>query len=263
MAKRIGLVGMGFIGAHVYRRVTEDPGLGLEIAFVYNRSPARRAGYPAPLVLEDLADFAATEPDLIVEMAHPSISRDWGPRFLGAADYLITSVTAMAEDGIAAALERAALDHGHRLFLPHGALVGLDCLHEQRHAWESVTITFRKHPDNIDFSESGYDPARIDGETVVHDGPVRGVALAYPRNVNTMVTCALATLGLDGTRGVLVADPSLDKAIAEVEARGRDGSIVTTRKEQPAVGVSGTDMLEAMMGSVLAAAGRSPGIAFV
>ena len=59
------------------------------------------------------------------------------------------------------------------------------------------------------------------------------IAPLFPRNVNTMVTCALATVGVDRCRGRMIADPALDHAVAEVEAWGTDGSYITTVKRQP------------------------------
>jgi hypothetical protein len=62
---------------------------------------------------------------------------------------------------------------------------------------------------------------------------------------------------------VLIADPALDKAYAEVEAVGHDGSRIATYNEQPATGVSGNDMLASIIGSIRAAAGKPPGLAFI
>lgn len=263
MIRRVGILGLGFIGGEVYRRIRDGLAPHLELAFVWNRSPARLSGVPRALLLEDISHFEEFGADLIVELCHPSVTREHGAAFLHHADYMISSVTALADDALYGALEQAALAGGRRLFLPHGALVGADALVEQRASWESVTITFRKHPDNIDFSESGIEKASITGETAIYDGPVRGIAALFPRNVNTMVTGALASVGLDDCRAVLVADPGLDKAIAELEARGKDGSIVTSRKEQPAVGVSGTDMLNSIFHSIEMATRLPPGVAFV
>ena len=92
---------------------------------------------------------------------------------------------------------------------------------------------------------------------------LRGITRLYPRNVNTMITCALATVGLDRCRARLVASPSLNVAVAEVTARGKDGSLLTMRKEQPASGVSGTEMFESQFASIVRAAGLREPFGFV
>src|SRR3954470_19620246 len=260
--RRIGLVGFGFIGAGLYRSI-RDGAHGLEIAFVHNRSASRLADLPAALVLADLKDFARTKPDLIVECAHPAITVEHGAAFLEIADYMPLSVTALADDGLRERLTATAQRRGHRLLIPRGALVGTDGLFSWRHMWRDVTITFRKHPRNIDFALTDWKAEQIAKETTIYDGPVRGVAKLFPRNVNTMVTCALATIGLDRCRGRLIADPSLEYAVAEVEAWGTDGSYLATTKRQPAVGVSGTEMFQSTLRSLLKATGTGQVMDFV
>jgi predicted dinucleotide-utilizing enzyme len=261
---RIGIAGFGFIGRHLFQSIQDHPEWGLEPAFVWNRSRNKLADVPPELVLNDLTDAVSFKPDLIVECAHPKVTYEHGAGFLQIADYLPLSVNALADEETEAMLVAVAKKHGRRILVPHGALIGLDNLIEVRDTWKDVTITFRKHPSNIDFSESGMDPAQIKKETVLYDGPVRGISKLFPRNVNTMTTCGLATVGLDRCRAVLIANPSLNVAIAEVEALGKDGSVHQSRKIQPVVGVSGTEMLAAQVGSVLRAANVfSPGMNFV
>ena len=261
--KRIGLIGFGFIGAGLYRTIAAGEHPGLEIAFVHNRNPAKLAGIPDSLIAADLADVGGYGADLIVESAHPAITLDHGAAFLQGADYMPLSVTALADDRLRSTLEATAAQHGHRLLIPRGALVGTDALYGWRHMWRTVTITFRKHPRNIDFARVAIRPEDITGPTTIYDGPVRGIAPLFPRNVNTMVSCALATIGLDRCRGRLIADPGLDVAIAEVEAQGTDGSTLTTIKRQPAIGVSGTEMFQSTLRSVLKATGNLQVIDFV
>lgn len=261
--RRIGLIGYGFIARQVVERLRAEPNWGVDIAFVHNRSRERLAELPPEWVLDDLARMPEDGLDLVVEMAHPSYTERWGERILGRASYLPLSVTALADDALRDRLVARARASGTRLAIPHGALMGLDSLREWRHAWERVEIAFLKSPANIDFTESGIDPESVRGETVLYDGPVRGIARLFPRNVNTMVTCALATTGLDRCHARLVAVPGLAVAIAEVAATGRDGSRLVMRKEQPVTGVSGTEMFESQFASILRALKVSETLDFV
>ena len=261
---KVGIIGFGYIASFVYQEIVTRPELGLDIAFVWNRSPARIEDIPEQLVLTDLSDFASRSADLVIEMSHPSISRDYGRAILAITDYMMLSVTAMADRELGAELLHTAVANGTSLFIPHGALVGADSLHEARENWADVTITFRKAPGSMDFSASGIDPEEIQTETVVYDGSVRGAAAKFPRNVNTMATCALAGIGFDRTRAVVIVDPDATAMSAEVIAHGKDGSLLETRKEEQAVGVSGTGMLLSQLGSIRRAAfGAGPGLTFV
>jgi aspartate dehydrogenase len=98
--RRIGLIGFGSIGARVYERVSEDAGLGLEIAFVHNRSAARLAAVPSALQLHQLDELDRYDVELVVEMAHPEYTRIWGERILSVADYLPLSVAVLADDAL-------------------------------------------------------------------------------------------------------------------------------------------------------------------
>ena len=259
--KRVGLIGFGFIGRQVFQRLLVDE--ALEPAFVFNRSAGPLVDVPAALRLNDLAQAAGMDADLVVEMAHPDYTRNFGERLLKHSDYLPLSVTALADDVLRELLLAAARQHGTRLLIPHGALMGTDNLLEGRANWQHVRITFWKNPAHIDFSESGFDASAIKSETVVYDGPVRAIASLYPRNVNTMVTCALATTGLDSCHARLVAVPGLDCGKILIEAAGKDGSRLVLEKEQPMAGVSGTEMFESQWRSICRAAGAMASPEFV
>ena len=264
MKRRIGIIGFGFIGRHIYEQISQGLVPGVDVAFVWNRSQKRIRDIPRESVLTDLDRFQQFSPDLLVEMCHPDISKQYGERFLSTADYMMLSVTAMADPELNESLTRTAENHHRSLFIPHGALVGADSLRDGLDNWSEVTITFRKHPDSLDFSNTGVDPASLTTATVIFDGSVGEIANLFPRNVNTMATCALATLGFEKTRAILIADPSLTSMQAEMVAIGKDGSLLETKKSEPAVGVSGAGMLKSQLGSLRKAAlGGLPGINFV
>ncbi len=111
-------------------------------------------------------------------------------------------------------------------------------------------ITFRKPPASIDVSASA---GR--GDSAVR-GIAREIAGKFPRSVNAMVACALATVGLDATTTRMVADRRCGNVLrGEFEFTGANGSRLTIIKEEPGVGVSGVGMMHSIRGSVLRALG--------
>lgn len=252
---RIGLIGFGFIGSALYARAAGGAD-GVEVAFVHSRSQARLKNLPRALLLDDLGDAAGRAPDLIVEVAGPTVTRTHGAALARAASYMPLSLTALVDDGLREELGRAAAASGHSVLVAHGALVGMDSLIEWRDHWDRVTIAFRKPPASL-----GLDAALTGPKTI--EGSVREVAALFPHNVNAMVACALATVGLDRCRGRIVADPAIDHLELEIEAVGRDGSRLRIARQQPARGVSGSEMAESVYRSILRAGGLSAPIEFV
>ena len=253
---RVGVIGHGAIGADLVRRLLARDDPGVVLAFVHSRSGGAPAGLDRALVLDDLDGAAARRPKLVVEAAHPDVTRSHGVALLGIADYLPLSTAALADDTLRATLENVATVGGTRLWLPRGALVGADALTDWRDHWRRVTIRMEKPPAGIDLAASGRDRTAATSRTTLYDGPVRGAADLFPRNVNAMVTLALATIGLDRTRAVLIADPVLTTARLLITAVGDDGSRLRIERRQPLVGVSGTEMAASAWASLRAAAGR-------
>ncbi|CAG2185973.1 CD107 [Mytilus edulis] len=61
----------------------------LELAFIWNRTLEALDDFKnKELILEGLNDFPQRQADLIVEVAHPKITHEWGPKFLQNADYM-------------------------------------------------------------------------------------------------------------------------------------------------------------------------------
>ena len=175
-------------------------------------------------------------------------------------DYMPCSVAALADEKLKESLLKIAAKAGTRLLVPHGAVVGIDNIYEARDNWEDVTITFRKPPGAIELEEEPEDD-----ETILFEGPVRDIAEKFPRNVNAMVACALASVGTDVAVARFIADRRLDNVLrGEFEFIGKDGSRLSIVKEEPAVGVSSPGMVTSVLGSVLRALDLpSEGINFV
>lgn len=247
---KIGIVGYGYLGRSLHRALD---GSTISVASVYNRSAERLAGLPDSIATTDMERFCKglSTLDLVVELAHPDISRLMGDRILRQANYMPCSVGALADDALTQQLLQTATRAGTRLLVPHGAVVGMDNLLEARDNWQSVTITFRKpHASIPSAAETG------NAETILFEGSIREIAGKFPRSVNAMVACALATVGLDTALGRIIADDRQGNVLrGEFEFIGKDGSRLSIIKEEPAVGVSSTGMVNSIKGSVIRALG--------
>ena len=87
--RRVGILGYGKLGQHLSQALMRE-GSPHELAFVWNRTPdAIGAEIPITKRLHTIGDFAKYEPDLVVEVAHPAITKKWGPVLLANCDCLL------------------------------------------------------------------------------------------------------------------------------------------------------------------------------
>ena len=257
---RIGLIGLGYLGHYVYDQISTRPELGIDIGFVHDGDSDRLADIPEALVLSDLANYEERGVDLVAELAHPDVTRQHGLTFVKTQDYLPLSLTAFADEGREDEMREAALSAGTRIFMPHGGTIGLDALEEGRELWEEVSIVMRKPVRSLDFARAPqFDPATMDTETTLFEGVARDICPMFPRNVNTHAGIALAGIGFDRTRSVLIADPSIEVSIIDLKASG-GGVEFSVHRVNPMAGVSGKLTLMSVLSSVGHAAGQPPGM---
>ena len=133
----------------------------------------------------------------------------------------------------------------------------------------------KKHPDSL-YPVEGTESHKLNekaktssAEVTLWDGPVRELCSIFPRNVNTIATaaiCARNSLGMSGTRAILVADSRLDEMIIEIKAKGpptaqgNPGLRLTVLRENPSVRgeVTGPATLNSFYSSLLRVATNAP-----
>ena len=256
---RLGLVGYGQIGQAVHQAIDADPDNGMEVVFINDMEAARLDQLPADLALRDLSAFAEHEVDLIVEMAHPDVTRQWGMTILEKTNYMFISVTALADDGMEEKLKAVTAANGTRVFIPHGGVVGMDALRENQDVWEEVHVDMMKNPKNVDCDRAGVDADALTEETVLYDGPTRGICPLFPRNVNTHASIAYAGIGFDRTHSVLRVSPEWSTATVTIHATGPGLELKVSRGEG-ITGVTGASTPASIYNSVQTIGSTGPGI---
>jgi len=248
--RRVGIIGFGQIGSFLYQELTQHPEFGFEIAFIHEAVREKMERLPRSIHLDRMENFGEFKVDMVVEVAHPEAAKRYGPMVLEQVDFFMLSVTALADEVFEKKMKEVIKIHGHKLYIAHGAVVGLDGIQDGRESWERVTITMKKNPKNLDFTYANqWDPEKIDQETVLYDGSTRGICPLFSKNVNSHATLALAGIGLDRTRSILIADPKLEESIIEIEAEGAGNRIHIVRSN-PIKGVTGKLTLQSVLESL-------------
>lgn len=138
----------------------------------------------ADLLLDDIEEALRRKVDLVLEAAPPGLLASAGPRILTNSDLCRFSCSALAEPAVEIAIRKAAVDGGRRLFVPHGAILGLDGLVDGRNQIEKVVVTTTK---------SGASLGQIATATgTLFDGSTCEACPRFPRDVNVHAAVALA-----------------------------------------------------------------------
>jgi len=228
--KRVGLVGLGVIGSHILRNL--DGVEGVTVDYVYDEVAEKIDSELSAAVLGDVSEVFARNVDLVIETATASAVKVIAPEVLKKSDLLIFSVTSLADDDFRELLRETCSKFGTRLFVPHGAILGLDGIYDGRSVIEEVVITTTKHPKNLGLSEmkSG----------VLYDGPTRGACDLFPRNVNVHAAIATVGLGFDKTRSVVVADENTKHMTHKISVKGQGLAWEITIASIPVGAVTGS-----------------------
>lgn len=143
---------------------------------------------------------------------------------------------------------------GGSLQVVSGAIGGLDAISAAATgAVESVTMTTRKPPRGLAgapyLEANGIDVGGFTEPRIVFEGSAREACRGFPANVNVSAAVSLAGVGPDRTRVRIIADPSLDRNMHDVEVVGEFGRFTVHIENRPSANPR-TGVLTAM--SILA-----------
>jgi aspartate dehydrogenase len=224
---RIGLIGWGAISRALADALVRNE-VAADIVVIGTRGEPEQPPAGAMLIRHP-AELAACRLDMVIEAAGREAVEPWGMAALEAAgQYVVCSTGAFADPGILCRLVAQARTTGGRIVIPAGAIGGLDALAAAAYSGlDLVTHTIRKSP----ISWRGASPEldrklqRCGQSVLLYEGAARQAALDFPRNANVVATVALAGIGFERTRVMLVADPSATGNGHHICASGGFGSL--------------------------------------
>jgi len=255
----IGILGFGHIGKYLHSMITSDPNFELKYVYVRSSKPELND----EIQVTDAKDLQSLPVDLCIEAATHEVVGPIGENVLVSSDLMVLSCSALSFPTIEKQLTDAANKHNHKIWIPHGALLGVDGLLDSQTMLKSVSISSIKSPKNLDFSFTNHISSNdISQPTLLYEGPTRGLAQMFPRNFNSHVAIALASLGLDETTSKFVADPEINVGRHTITAQG-EGFKFEIFQNSLMTGVTGDYTLFSTWGSVQRLLNTHSGINFI
>lgn len=240
----IGLIGAGAIARFLLNELNKKQLNVFRITSVFVRDKEKyhtlENTYGVQLYT-DLDGFLDSAIDIVVETADIEAVKTLIPTVIERKDIILISIGALADTDILKKLVEVAEQRGRQIYLPSGAIGGLDLL-QNAHALGTVTqvsLTTRKPAHSL-INE------HIEEAKVVFEGKATDAIKQFPKNMNVSIVLALAGIGFDKTKVSLVADPHITKNIHEIEIIGDFGEAKLTIKNNPLPENPKTSYLAAM-----------------
>ena len=234
--KRIGIIGCGNIAALISEYDVKGT-----VAAVFDRHETRAARLAGKLHAKAYTDFGAfvgESYDLVIEAASVEAVQMYAEAVLARRSAMvILSAGALTDDALKNRLEVLARAGGQRLFVPSGALFGLDNAKVAAYgAVEGISMRSTKPPEAFG--------VETDVPRCLFKGAAADAVATFPRNVNAAVALSIAA-----QRPVeleLWADPRASNITHEVRFHGAFGTATFAIENRPSPGHPSTSFLAAL-----------------
>ncbi len=235
---RIGLLGCGNIAGIIASHSPEV----VEIVACHDIDTPRMAAFAQQVraaACADIDTLLGCDAPLLVEAASVQAVRDHLPAALAAGkDVVVLSVGALSDPGFLARAREQASRAQRRIYVPSGAVFGLDNIKVARIAGlENLLLRTTKPPRALGLPDDS-------GRQLVFSGTASEAVRRFPKNINVA-----AALGLAAGREPCVelwADPEITTNRHEIEARGSFGSVSIRTDNLPSPDNPATSYLAAL-----------------
>jgi aspartate dehydrogenase len=251
---KVGVIGCGAIGIEICRAI--DRGfVKAQLAAIYDRSRENCERLLASLVKKPAIlppDKMISSADIIVECASAQAVREFGVNILESGkDLMVLSAGAFRDSGLLERLTDTAREHHCRIYIPSGAIAGIDGLKSAAVAGiNKVTLTTTKNPKGLKgapfIETNNIDIDSYREKTLLFEGNADEAIAAFPANVNVAVSLSLAGIGIEKTHVRIFVDPEAKRNIHEVSVEGDFGNFTCRVENVPSPGNPRTSYLAAL-----------------
>ena len=246
--KKISIIGCGAIGSELALSIDSELVGKVKISSLfdlnleYAKNLRSILKNNSPELYGNFSDYVDSksfkEVDLVIESASQEAVKAYIRKILSERkDILVMSVGSFADSNFYADILKYVAKYENNIYVPSGAIAGIDAIKSTRNYISSVTLTTTKNPESLRgapfFQTSQIDLDSLKKRTIIFEGSAVEAVKYFPANVNVAALLGLVGLGVEKTKVNIVVDPSIQINKHEIKVTGKFGELIIMVKNIP------------------------------
>jgi aspartate dehydrogenase len=248
VSRGVGIIGCGTIGTELALAIDTGRVKNASVVALFDTvnkaalSLQYRLRNNNPRTFTDFEEFISSSSfrnaDIIVESASQGAIKRFSKKIVeNGKSLIVMSVGALSDPPFLSELLDIASHNSARIYVPTGAIAGIDAIRSVKHLLDSVNLITTKNPkalaDAPFFNMSGIDLYAITKKTLIYEGPAADAVKKFPTNVNVAAILSLAGIGLEKTNVKIIVDPYTNINQHEIIASGKFGEMIVSVRNLP------------------------------
>ena len=239
---KICVIGCGSIGTEIAFAVSSGRVPNMTVRSIFDIDKARARKLLSVLNEDVIISDSITEIindekiDLVVECVSPSFVSNNAIEILQSGiSMLILSSGALIDKNFYEKVNQACNFKDVQVYIPSGAVGGIDTIKAVKTLLKTVTIVTTKPPKALlgapGFKE--YENSIIDEKFTVFEGSAIEAVKLFPSNLNVSATISIVGVGPERTRVKVIADPNSSDNIHEIYVTSEAGDFMFKFQNKP------------------------------
>lgn len=249
MDKEIAIIGCGAIGSELARNIDKKiiPNCSLSIIFDIDQKKLKNVYenlQNKPVIFSNFKEFIESHDfkkiDLVVEAASIDAASNYVIDILRKGkDMMIMSIGVFSDYEFYKEIVQFLKVKSTNVFLPSGAIGGIDIIRSIKNHIESITLITTKNNKSLKgapfFLNNKIDIDKIKQKQLIFDGNADDAIKQFPSNVNVSALISLAGVGFKRTSVKVIVDPNEYDNIHEINVKWKFGEFTIKVINKPSV----------------------------
>lgn len=240
----IGLIGAGAIAEYLLTEINHKNEYLVKITHILVRNKQKYIGLEKKynvIITDDINVLIESPIDLIVEAANIEAVKRYLPKVIKYKSVVIISVGAFVNEDFLKNIYALAKAHKHTIYLPSGAIGGLDLIQNANVSSEIESVKLMTTKPAATFNEQG-----LLKDKLIFKGTAAEAIERFPKNINVAIILSLAGIGTVETQVEIIASATSLLNEHTIEVKGGFGEMKTTIINQPLASNPNTSQLSAL-----------------